>query len=804
MPDDFNQTGEGFERPSLQASEGILSPAVSLSYPCLEMIAGPGEGLIFPLKSGSSILGRSKEHLFRLEDTSVSRTHSQVSFQDGQVIIQDLGSRNGTYINGEKIAQGTDVVLKHLDQVQIGIYLFRLALKPVLDDERSGGVFSDSSSGSQTSKSGQTGVSGPSNYVAEPGISKNFQQKPAVLKNGNSADKEPSFQGDEEKKEPGALKGGEDSLGIVDKASEGLLDEQDSKEDLQEVKKNMALMVPGLSQIPEGTIGTRLKHLFFFLSAFSAVIGLLYLLYFRVEPDNNHENEKKDAPHLETKEVEEAIPLNPIPDPFLAEKSHENLETEGPAPPVNTTLVENQGTVSQVESAISSSPDVSSGFTVHTPALNTFLEITSSPTTARVTFLEKDLGATPLRANVSVEPGREYTIVAEFDLKDLHDKYEQKLTFKASAKNEVTPLAFNADLGVLKILKLPRTVTFYLEGYYVYDKLKSHPVKITDIVYGRPIYVPFGSYVIELREKARVGDSNTYVDEIRYRRDFEINAERKLVELTIADRDLQFFPARVQSDPSGSAIYVDGEKIGSTPFSGDIPLGSHELKLTHEGFFDYVGALDMRTNTPFETNIKLKTSKVGELINKAKGHRMAGQYQESINQLVSALKLEGSEREKAEVYLGLGESFYMLGNIQQAAGYFGQAKAHPDFYYRALLGSARAESSMGNKNKSLTLLVEVLLHDEKNSVLINEASALFKQLSPLKSVIYVRTEPQGATVYVNNREVEQKTPLILSDLGLGNYRLEIQKRGFKTEQVKKNLKLSEFVPVIVKLTPEQL
>jgi len=343
-----------------------------------------------------------------------------------------------------------------------------------------------------------------------------------------------------------------------------------------------------------------------------------------------------------------------------------------------------------------------------------------------------------------------------------------------------------------------------LEGYYAYDQFKANPVKLADIIYGKPIFVPFGHYIIELREKTQIGDSQTFVDEIRYKREFDVNEERKAVELSILDRDLQHFPAKITSEPNRAILYLDEQKLGETPYEGEMPLGVHELKLVSEGFFDYKAPLEMRMNTPFETKITMKTSRVGEFINKAKELRLAAQYNEAINQLIEGLKLDPSDKEKSQIHLFLGDSYYMMNNFDQASVYFEQAKINLEFYYRAQLGLARVNNALGKKNEALSVLIEVMLNTKETEPLAGEARSLFKQLSPLKSVIFITTEPSAATVFINSRAVSQKTPMILSELSLGNYLIEIQKQGYQTQQVKKNLKLTEFVSVQVTLTPEKL
>lgn len=62
-------------------------------------------------------VGRSSRSNVRLEDTSVSRHHANVAFRGGCWTVEDLGSSNGTYVNGTRISRCT---LRPGDQVAFG------------------------------------------------------------------------------------------------------------------------------------------------------------------------------------------------------------------------------------------------------------------------------------------------------------------------------------------------------------------------------------------------------------------------------------------------------------------------------------------------------------------------------------------------------------------------------------------------------------------------------------------------------------------------------------------------------------
>jgi hypothetical protein len=80
--------------------------------------AGPGAGgqRTFPLTSPLTILGRGTDCDLRLVDQGVSRHHAEIRVEDGDVVLVDLGSTNGTFVNGQPIRRvslvdGTRVTL---------------------------------------------------------------------------------------------------------------------------------------------------------------------------------------------------------------------------------------------------------------------------------------------------------------------------------------------------------------------------------------------------------------------------------------------------------------------------------------------------------------------------------------------------------------------------------------------------------------------------------------------------------------------------------------------------------------------
>ena len=63
---------------------------------------GPHEGTHWTLSPGRNEAGRNVEAVLFLDDITVSRHHAAFVCQGGRLWLEDLGSTNGTYVNGER------------------------------------------------------------------------------------------------------------------------------------------------------------------------------------------------------------------------------------------------------------------------------------------------------------------------------------------------------------------------------------------------------------------------------------------------------------------------------------------------------------------------------------------------------------------------------------------------------------------------------------------------------------------------------------------------------------------------------
>ena len=75
------------------------------------------DGQSYPLAAGVTVLGRSSEADITLDDPGVSRRHAEIRIVDGRPRLVDLGSTNGTYLDGERV---TSAYLSDGSQITMG------------------------------------------------------------------------------------------------------------------------------------------------------------------------------------------------------------------------------------------------------------------------------------------------------------------------------------------------------------------------------------------------------------------------------------------------------------------------------------------------------------------------------------------------------------------------------------------------------------------------------------------------------------------------------------------------------------
>ena len=70
----------------------------------LIMRSGPTPGAAFTLEGDQIDVGRDSTNEIVINDAEISRRHARLTFQGGKYVLEDLGSTNGTFVNGQRLA----------------------------------------------------------------------------------------------------------------------------------------------------------------------------------------------------------------------------------------------------------------------------------------------------------------------------------------------------------------------------------------------------------------------------------------------------------------------------------------------------------------------------------------------------------------------------------------------------------------------------------------------------------------------------------------------------------------------------
>ena len=119
------------------ASTVVVKPAARPATPqraYLVVLAGPQMGEMYKLEAGAELLiGRVEGVQLLLTDDGASRRHARITMEGAEIRIQDLGSRNGTFVGGQRVTERT---LVDGDKIQIGVSTtLKLTLTDDLEEE---------------------------------------------------------------------------------------------------------------------------------------------------------------------------------------------------------------------------------------------------------------------------------------------------------------------------------------------------------------------------------------------------------------------------------------------------------------------------------------------------------------------------------------------------------------------------------------------------------------------------------------------------------------------------------------------
>jgi len=111
----------GGDQDTREDSSGKLTGSFAWA---LTIEGGRQTGLTYVLGPGNTVAGRGAVAAIFLPDVTVSREHVRFGVDSSGLSMSDLGSTNGTYVNGQRLAAG---MLKEGDELMIGKYHLRVS-----------------------------------------------------------------------------------------------------------------------------------------------------------------------------------------------------------------------------------------------------------------------------------------------------------------------------------------------------------------------------------------------------------------------------------------------------------------------------------------------------------------------------------------------------------------------------------------------------------------------------------------------------------------------------------------------------
>lgn len=110
-----------FDEPATVPGFGVsLIPPANATRPdraVLTVLLGINAGEAFALERRETVIGRSREANILVEDAGISRRHVCIRRKGGSYVLEDLGSTNGVFVNGQRVER---TELEDGDRIQIG------------------------------------------------------------------------------------------------------------------------------------------------------------------------------------------------------------------------------------------------------------------------------------------------------------------------------------------------------------------------------------------------------------------------------------------------------------------------------------------------------------------------------------------------------------------------------------------------------------------------------------------------------------------------------------------------------------
>ncbi|MGD8861868.1 MAG: GGDEF domain-containing protein [Myxococcales bacterium] len=122
-----------FDEKTVVATSVSPAPALGSKRAQLVVLSGNNVGEMYNVAS-DLVLGRGRDADVRIQGDGISRQHVRLRIEDGSVVLQDLGSTNGSFVNGDRVS--TPRRLEDGDKIQLGsATILKFTYQDALDED---------------------------------------------------------------------------------------------------------------------------------------------------------------------------------------------------------------------------------------------------------------------------------------------------------------------------------------------------------------------------------------------------------------------------------------------------------------------------------------------------------------------------------------------------------------------------------------------------------------------------------------------------------------------------------------------
>ena len=393
------------------------------------------------------------------------------------------------------------------------------------------------------------------------------------------------------------------------------------------------------------------------------------------------------------------------------------------------------------------------------------VSINSEPMNAMILIDSKKAGATPTTPT-DILPGKHNVEIRM----EGYETWSKNVEIRSDKENTIEAV-LQAITGSISIESNPSEATILLDG----NDVSTTPDTISQVA--------IGIHEIEIKKEGYA----EWKKKLNVKQGKEIILNAVLQPITGS--------ARLESEPTGAVIFIDGENVGKTPdVITSISPGKHEIKIRLEGYDSCLQMVKIKNGKEslFSASLQRKKGSLMLISNPENAliyleGKKYGRTPRTINELTPgnyAIELVLADYQTWSVKAGIvpGEEITIKAELQEKPGSI-SIKSRPSDAKIFIDGNeAGSTPETINDIECGTRIVKLVMEDycewsENVEVIPNKMSSLTAVLLEMAGSVSIKSSPSKAMITVDGNEVGT-TPAIVGDLSPGKHIVNISRDGY--------------------------